>query len=68
MRTLYEELMTPIHYPLMAVIRWFAVRILPTNEWHYDNPEDVAGYRGGVNFGEKVLAFRRGDGTLQYKW
>lgn len=66
---LYERLMTPVHYPLMACIRWLAVRILPTVEWEYSHPpEMVAGYRGGINFGENVLAFRREDGSIQYKW
>ena len=66
---LYENLVSPVHYPLIAAIRWLAIRVLPTKEWSYSHPpEMVAGYLGGIDFAGKCLAFRRADGSLQYRW
>lgn len=38
-------------------------------EWTYSKPENVGGYLGGIDFpGVGVLAFRKGNGKLQFLW
>lgn len=62
-----SKLYSALHLTLMAVIRFAAVNLLPTTEGKYQHPDSV-GYRSWIEFGGKCLAFRRLDGSVQYKW
>ncbi len=56
-----------LHYALMAVIRYLAVRVLPVREGMYQYPENV-GYASWIEWRGYCLAFRRNDGSVQYYW
>lgn len=51
---------------LAALLRLVLAVVLPTEEKFYD--VETAGYKGWVESPLGVLAFRRAEGDLQWRW
>ena len=60
---------TGFYYSVKAVLRRIVHMLLAAlvQEGVYANGPQ-AGYRGWVKVGRMVLAFRKSDGSLQYRW